>query len=164
MLLRPRKFNYKNAFKRRRLINAKIKSNLFRFGTQSLVITENVVLTSQKMFRLKLLLKKSSRRSDKTSRKLWFNAFPHLPLTKKVIGSRMGKGKGKLNSWFTTLPAGSTLFEVKNLRRGRLIYFSRQIRYRLGCECLCFTKGSNLKRTSYYYSKARSSTSYSMFF
>jgi ribosomal protein L16/L10AE len=49
------------------------------------------------MFRLKLFLKKAARKTDKTLRRVWVNTFPHIPLTKKVIGSRMGKGKGKLS-------------------------------------------------------------------
>ena len=48
------------------------------------------------MFRYKLFLKKAARRTDKTLRKVWFYVFPHLPITRKVAGSRMGKGKGKL--------------------------------------------------------------------
>ena len=154
MLLRPRKFSHKNIFKRRSVSKPSASTNVFKFGTQSLCVTKNILLTSQKMFRFKLILKKGSRRSDKTSRKLWFNAFPHLPLTKKVIGSRMGKGKGKLNSWFTTLKSGNVLFEFKNLRPGRLKYFSNQIESKIGCKCIIFRKYSNLKITTYSYSKS----------
>lgn len=163
MLLRPRKFNYKNVFKRRVIVKPSAKINIFNFGTQSLCVSKNVALTSQKMFRLKLLLKKASRRSDKTSRKLWFNAFPHLPLTKKVIGSRMGKGKGKLNSWFTILNSGSILFEFKNLRSGRFQYFSSQIEAKLGCKCLTYQKYNILKRTSYLYVKSNKRKNFSLF-
>ena len=56
-------------------------------------------INSKKIFRIKLFLKKGSRKSDNTRRRVWFNAFPHLPLTKKVVGARMGKGKGKLSIW-----------------------------------------------------------------
>ena len=112
MLLRPRKFNHKNVFKRRVILKPRDHINVFNFGTQSLCISKNVALTSQKMFRLKLILKKGSRRTDKTSRKLWFNAFPHLPLTKKVIGSRMGKGKGNPEFFACRVKPGRILFEV----------------------------------------------------
>ena len=98
MLLRPRKFEYKNTFKKRTILKPSFLVKSLKFGTQGLIPVSNVVLTAQKMFRMNLLLKKSARRSDKTFRKLWFNAFPHLPLTKKVVGARMGKGKGKLHS------------------------------------------------------------------
>lgn len=67
------------------------------FGHSGLLITKPLFINSKKMFRLKIFLKKSSRKTDKTSRRVWVNTFPHIPLTKKVIGSRMGKGKGKLS-------------------------------------------------------------------
>ena len=76
-------------------------------------------------------LKKGSRRVDKTSRKVWLNAFPHLPLTKKVAGSRMGKGKGKLKGWFSQTPPSITFAEYKNLRIGRSNYFLTQLSHRL---------------------------------
>lgn len=52
-------------------------------------------------------------------------------MTKKVAGSRMGKGKGKLNDWYSKLSYGKVLLEYKNLRRGRSVYFLRQLKYRL---------------------------------
>ena len=58
-------------------------------------------------------------------------AFPHIPISKKVAGSRMGKGKGKLATWVSELSAGVILFEVKNLRPGRANYFINQLRFRL---------------------------------
>ncbi len=70
MLLKPRKFTHKNIFKRRVFIKPKATIAIFQFGTQSLRVSTNLLLTAQKMFRLKLLIKKSCRRSDKTSRKL----------------------------------------------------------------------------------------------
>ena len=97
MVLQPRKFKFKLKHKRRRLnYNVRLTRKLI-FGDAGLVLTKPLIINSKKMFRLKLFLKKAARRSDKTGRKVWVNAFPHLPLTKKVIGSRMGKGKGKLS-------------------------------------------------------------------
>lgn len=115
------------------------------------------------MFRMNLLLKKSARRADKTFRKLWFNAFPHLPLTKKVVGARMGKGKGKLQSWFTIVRSGSVIFEVKNLRLGRFYYFSKQIESRLGVKCLKKTKYSSFEKNNYYLNKKKNSVKLALF-
>ena len=55
----------------------------------------NFLLFNKFLFKLKLFLKKSVRRSNITNRHLWVKVFPHIPVTKKVVGSRMGKGKGK---------------------------------------------------------------------
>jgi ribosomal protein L16/L10AE len=115
------------------------------------------------MFRMKLLLKKSSRRADKTFRKLWFNAFPHLPLTKKVVGARMGKGKGKLHSWFTLVKSGNMLFEVKNLRLGRFHYFAKQIESRLGTKCIRKIKYSGFQQRKYFLNKKANSIKFALF-
>lgn len=163
MLLRPRKFKHKNIFKRRSAILPSPLVKGLSFGTQGLVISSNVTLTAQKMFRINLLLKKSARRSDKTFRKLWFNAFPHLPLTKKVVGARMGKGKGKLHSWFTIIKSGSFIFEVKNLRLGRFFYFSKQIESRLGVKCLKKVKYCSFDKNNYYLNKKKNSVKLSLF-
>jgi ribosomal protein L16/L10AE len=59
-------------------------------------------------------------------------AFPHLPLTRKPKGVRMGKGKGKLECWFTNISPGSVLIEFKNLRKGRSSFFMKQMTHKLG--------------------------------
>lgn len=46
----------------------------------------------------------------------------------------MGKGAGKLSSWFTQLHGGVFIVEFRNLRRGRAVYFSNQITSKLPVE------------------------------
>lgn len=130
MLLRPRKFNFKNRHKSRSLFSFP-KNLKLNFGQQGLQILQPMNISGKNLFRIKIFIKKGARRTDKTSRKVWLNAFPHLPLTKKVSGSRMGKGKGKLSGWYGKLPSGVNLVEYKNLRNGRGNYFLRQVKFRL---------------------------------
>mgnify|MGYP002003169040 CR=1 FL=1 len=129
MSLRPRKFTFKNRHKRRSLIN--FKKTTLSYGNFGLRILQPLWVNSKQVFRYKLFIKKSARRADKTSRKVWFNLFPHLPLTRKVEGSRMGKGKGKLAGWVAQLAPGVNMFEFKNLRPGRAKYYFQQVQYRL---------------------------------
>lgn len=89
-------------------------------------------LTANQLFRFKLFLKKSVKKSDYTRRSVWFLAFPHLPLTRKPNGVRMGKGKGKLECWFTNISGGSIVIEFKNLRKGRAIFFMKQMTHKFG--------------------------------
>lgn len=130
MVLQPRKFKYKLRQKQRSYLG-KWNKKLLNFGQLGLVLKKPIRLNSKRIFRLKLFLKKAAKRSDKTRRKVWINVFPHLPLTKKVIGSRMGKGKGKLSIWSTQLYTGHILVEFKNLRNGRAKYYFRQSRFKL---------------------------------
>lgn len=130
LLLSPRKFKYKNLFKRRSHWKTP-KNNKLTYSEQGLQILQPLRLNNKHIFRIKLFLKKASRRADKTSRKVWFNIFPHLPLSKKGAGSRMGKGTGKLAAWVVELPSGLNIFEFKNLRYGRALYFMRQVQSKL---------------------------------
>jgi len=68
MLLRPRKFPHKTLHKRRKIINFK-KSNL-TYGQYGLRILQPLWVNNKQIFRYKLLLKKASKRADKTSRKV----------------------------------------------------------------------------------------------
>ena len=53
--------------------------------------------------------------------------FPHMPLTKKPKGMRMGKGAGKLNAWQIQICGGVFVFEFRNLRLGRAVHFFKTI-------------------------------------
>lgn len=101
------------------------------YGDTGLQLQQNLALSSTNIFRLTLLLKRSSRKGERTKRSFWFNAFPHLPLTRKVKNSRMGKGAGKLALWFVLLRSGTMLVEFRNLRPGRALYFTKQFDYKL---------------------------------
>ena len=93
--MRPRKFIYKSKYKNRSLKFS--KNSKLSFGCAGLLLLQPIKLNSKQLFRYKLFLKKSSRRSDRTLRSSWFNLFPHIPISRKVKGARMGKGKGKLS-------------------------------------------------------------------
>ncbi len=130
LLLKPRRFNYKKLHKQRKVVysNSRITLN---FGSCGLLLLQPLQLSSKRLIKFKLFLKRAVRKSDKTKRFFWFNGFPHLPLTRKPLGSRMGKGKGKVEIWFAQLKPGSFLFEFVNLRHGRALYFFKQMMIRL---------------------------------
>jgi ribosomal protein L16/L10AE len=43
----------------------------------------------------------------------------------------MGKGKGKLSNWVANINPGVNIFELRNLRTGRAVFFLKQVIYRL---------------------------------
>lgn len=130
--LQPRNFFFKRKQKSRKFYYFKKTLAACRFGGVSVILLNPVFLTAKNLFRLKLFLKRASRKSDYTRRFVWINAFPHLPLTKKPTGTRMGKGKGKLECWYTHVHSGVSLFEFKNLRPGRSLYYFKQLKHKLG--------------------------------
>ncbi len=101
------------------------------YGDCGLLTLSPLRLPAKQIFKIKIFLKKAIKRSDYTKRLVWFNAFPHLPLSRKAKGVRMGKGTGKLATWYSQLYGGSIIFEFKNLRPGRAVYFFNQVRFKL---------------------------------
>ena len=139
MLLKPKNYKSKKIQKLRKFKIFK-KNNNLNFGQIGLISQKPLFLTSNKIFKMKLFLKRSIKKSDKTRRLFWFTTFPHLPLTKKPIGTRMGKGKGKLDIWYTNVRGGSLLIEFKNLRNGRALFFFNQINYKLNTKLAIVSK------------------------
>jgi len=54
----------------------------------------------------------SINRSLKKKGKLWIRVFPDVPVTKKPIEVRMGKGKGNPEWWVSIIRPGAMLFEL----------------------------------------------------
>src|SRR5947208_16368356 len=44
--------------------------------------------------------------------KIWIRIFPHKSFTKKPLETRMGKGKGPVESWVAVIKPATVLFEV----------------------------------------------------
>jgi len=129
LLLQPRKIRKKNISKRRAYTS--FKQRQFVFGDAGLQILQPFAIPAKRIFKLKLSLKRAVKRSEHTRRLIWFNLFPHLPLSRKAKGLRMGKGTGKLATWFVQLRSGVVLMEFKNLRIGRANHFLKQVAFRL---------------------------------
>jgi len=127
-MLQPRKFKYKNRqkFRRVRIFSESKRS----YGPLTIRLRQTFQISAKKIFRLKLFLKRATKRSDWTKRRMSVSLFPHLPLTKKPKGMRMGKGKGKLSTWLTIVPAGKNIVSFRNLRWGRFIYFFKQLQFK----------------------------------
>ena len=51
--------------------------------------------------------------------KLYIRVFPDKPLTKKPLETRMGKGKGSVETWVAVVKPGRILFEMEGVERGR---------------------------------------------
>ena len=152
MLLRPRKFIHKNIHKRRGLRRS--KPGRLVYGHIGLKLLQPLRLNSKQIFRYKIFLKKAVRKADKTSRKAWFNVFPYLPLSKKVAGSRMGKGKGKLAGWAADMPAGVFILEMKNLRSGRAEHYCRQVAHKLPVKSLIVRRSTKYVTTAMNFTKS----------
>lgn len=106
----PRRIKFKKvhrnkfSFKKMRRISI-CKS---QFGLKSL--TSSFLSERQIGMILKLLNKNLKKNS-----KVFLRVFCFMPVTKKPLETRMGKGKGNFNFWNSPIKAGQTLIEIQNV-------------------------------------------------
>ena len=79
-----------------------------KFGEYGLQAKEGAWITNNQIEAARVAMTRYMKRGGK----VWTNIFPHLPLTKKPIGTRQGKGKGNVETWVAVVKEGKIMFEV----------------------------------------------------
>ncbi|HHH45202.1 MAG TPA: 50S ribosomal protein L16 [Gammaproteobacteria bacterium] len=54
-------------------------------------------------------------RKVKRGGKLWIRVFPDVPITKKPIEVRQGKGKGNVEYWVAKIQPGRVIYEIEGV-------------------------------------------------
>ena len=127
--IHPKKTKYTRIFKNRKFNKLKVNSNVF--GILGFIAINKGYISYIHFFLLNLFFKKISKKIKHSDRLIWLKSYPHLPITKKPQGLRMGKGKGKRFGWISIVNRGTIFIECKNFRLGRYLYFFRQINKKL---------------------------------
>ncbi|MGN7661847.1 MAG: 50S ribosomal protein L16 [Anaplasma sp.] len=103
----PRKTKYSKSFKGRVKGETKGGSEL-AFGSCGLKALEPCRLTSKQIESARRSISRSLRRVGK----VWIRVFCHIPVSKKPVDVRMGKGKGSTEMWVCRVQPGRILFEI----------------------------------------------------
>lgn len=111
MLLQPKKIKYKK-IKKGKLVKFSYKNDL-TFGTIGLKAIESGLVSAKQIESARQTIIRKIRKKGK----LWIKIFPNVPITKKPIEVRMGKGKGNLAHWSAKIKGGSILFEITGSNR-----------------------------------------------
>ena len=77
-------------------------------GEYGLMAKEGAWITSNQIEAARIAMTRYMKRGGK----VWINIFPHMPLTKKPIGTRQGKGKGNVEAWVAVVKTGKIMFEI----------------------------------------------------
>ena len=77
-------------------------------GTYGLMAMEGAWITTNQIEAARVAMTRYMKRGGK----VWINIFPHMPLTKKPLGTRQGKGKGNVEAWVAVVKAGKIMFEI----------------------------------------------------
>ncbi len=79
-----------------------------QFGEFGLQAREGAWITNNQIEAARIAMTRYMKRGGK----VWVNIFPHMPLTKKPIGTRQGKGKGNVEAWVAVVKEGKIMFEI----------------------------------------------------
>ena len=109
MLLLPKRVKYRKTQRGRRKGNAQRGSTMSfgEFGLQSLA---NGWVTNVELEAARVAISRNVKLG-----KVFIRAFPDKPVTKKPAETRMGKGKGMVESWVAVVKRGKILFEVEGI-------------------------------------------------
>lgn len=77
-------------------------------GDYGLMAKEGAWITANQIEAARVAMTRYMKRGGK----VWVNIFPHMPLTKKPIGTRQGKGKGNVEAWVAVVKEGKIMFEI----------------------------------------------------
>ncbi|MCA9348532.1 50S ribosomal protein L16 [Candidatus Saccharibacteria bacterium] len=106
-MLLPNKMKYRKAFKGR--IHGKARrGNAVSFGSYGLQSQDAARITSRQIEASRQAMTRYTKRGGK----IWIRIFPHLPVTQKPIGLKMGKGKGSPEYYAARVRPGTVMFEI----------------------------------------------------
>lgn len=77
--------------------------------------------------------------------KVWIKIFPDKPLTSKPIGTRMGKGKGAVETWVAKVKPGRVMFELAGVPENVAREALRLAMNKLSVKCKFVVKESDNK-------------------
>jgi large subunit ribosomal protein L16 len=109
-MLMPAKAKHRKVFRGKRRGIA-TKGNTLVFGDYGLQALENVWLTARQIEAGRIAINRFIKRGGK----LWIRVFPWLPVTKKPVEVRMGKGKGDPEFWVDVIRSGRVLYELEGV-------------------------------------------------
>lgn len=129
MLMMPRRVTRRKQF-RGRMKGKATRGNELAYGTYGLVATEPCWLTANQIEAARVAINRFTKRGGK----VWINVFPQKPVSKKPIGTRMGKGKGAPEYWVAVVKPGRILFELEGVEEEQAREAMRLAGHKLPCK------------------------------
>ena len=84
------------------------RGNAVAFGEYGLQALERCWLDTKQIEAARVAINRHMKRRGK----VWIRIFPQKSFTEKPLETRMGKGKGPLESWVAVIKPATVLFEV----------------------------------------------------
>ena len=106
-MLQPKRTKYRKAHKGR-IHGTATRCNLLNYGAFGLKAMQPERIISKQIEAARVALTRYMKRQGK----VWTRMFPNIPVSKKPVEVRMGKGKGSPEYWDCRVKPGRILFEI----------------------------------------------------
>jgi large subunit ribosomal protein L16 len=112
-MLQPKRTKFRKQFKGRNRGLATTGSKV-SFGEFGLKAVERGRITARQIE----AARRAMTRHIKRGGKIWIRVFPDVPVSKKPLEVRMGKGKGNVEYWVCKIQPGRVLYEMEGVQEG----------------------------------------------
>ncbi len=109
-MLVPKKTKFRRVMKGR-ITGPATSGNTIAFGQYALQSMGNERITSRQIEAARQAMTRYIKRGGK----IWIRIFPHIPVTKKPVGLKMGGGKGAPEYFVAKVRKGTILFEMQGV-------------------------------------------------
>jgi len=109
-MLQPKRTKFRKQHKGRNRGLA-LNGNRVSFGEYGLKALERGKITARQIE----AARRAMTRHVKRQGQIWIRIFPDVPVTKKPLEVRMGKGKGNVEYWAAKIQPGKMLYEMEGV-------------------------------------------------
>ena len=107
MFLQPKRLKF-NKVKKGKIYKLKHKLNRLRYGSVGLKSIESGMISARQLESSRQAIMRKIKRKGK----LWIRVYPFVPVTRKPVEVRMGKGKGSVDHYSAKVSCGVIVFEL----------------------------------------------------
>ena len=125
-MLRPKQTKFKK-YRKIRIKRIEQRQTSLEFGSFGLRTLEGGQISSRQIEAVRRVITRKLKRTGK----LWIRIFPNIPVTKKPVEVRMGKGKGAVDHWVAVVKPGAIICEIgearENLAKAALLSGAKKL-------------------------------------
>ena len=107
MPLMPKRTKYRK-LQKGRMRGKATRGNKVTDGEYGLQAVTGALITSNQIEAARIAMTRYTKRGGQ----VWIKLFPDKPVTRKPLGTRMGKGKGNTEFWVANVKPGRIMFEI----------------------------------------------------
>ncbi|MGY6171911.1 50S ribosomal protein L16 [Candidatus Mycoplasma pogonae] len=111
-MLQPKRTKYRRNFRINHDSGKAFRGNKVSFGEFGLQAKTSAWVTSRQIESARIAITRRMGREGQ----VFIRIFPHLSLTSKPIGVRMGSGKGTPDKWVAVVKVDTMMFEVSGVK------------------------------------------------